>query len=876
MEALTTRKMIYDYSEMLQAYGVPYSPVEYYWQVGEAKQTQGWVLHLSVIRTQLQELLEVIIPNLLVQKLPFRVIRDAGLAFELLEGGLGYTSLGKLVSIYPVTDKEATEVAKWLLAKTSSFRGPHIPTDRHLGGIVYTRYGSIKPVLVKDANGEWVKHIYDVQGQLVRDPYHIPFMMPEGIAWPFGEIAAPERSKGSQLLNYRYYPLSVLKPDAKGDVIRALYFKRLWRIKSCLIKQGRPNMFADDYGRDIQDRLKWQYELYQALHKDIPMPKVFDYFEDDGNTYLVMEFIKGHTLTAWIGAIYKDRSWLHLQPAERIQLLEQLLNVLGIIRCLHQKGYIHRDIMPDNFLVDKKGRIFLIDMELSWSIFDYPPQPPFQLGTQGHMSPEQMAAQTPTIKEDIYGIGSLMFIFLTNLYALKLAGRQPSQLVQSLEFFIADTDIARCITACWSKVPDERPQLEDIMATLVTYLEKLRKEIPLECESSTPANIFIPSELKCVVQGALNNLASPALLSPKGRWVSQSLLRETHIGNKQVGLDIYEGWHTGMAGPLWLVALAKKTGFSVEACQTVYTQNWDYIENTYFRREDRVSPGLYAGNGGIALAIVEGLNSCLLVPRPDVLERLRQCFSSAADQTDLMEGLAGQGLALLQAFSWLDKEFAKTMLTSYVNRLVEKQHPDGAWNIYTGIDRGAAGILLFLLSYLEKYQDDRAKSSAIRALRWLEKIGNRKNTYAWSIDTNMKSIDRWSLSLGIPGIALAFIKAYEVLKEPSYRTIAEQCLSDIPPYPVVLDFSLGCGLAGLGEIYLEAFRVFKDPAWKERADWIAGVLINCYRGAPEDAGYWLTFVTDVTTADLFYGNGGIIHFLMRSLSPEKIGHPLAA
>lgn len=874
MEAATTKGMVFDYSEILQAYGLSYSPIDYYWRVGDPKQTQGWVLHLSVIRAQFQKLLESIIPGLLEQGLSFQIIRDARLAFDLLEGSLGYAALGKMVAIYPGNEKKAQDIAQWLLAATSSFRGPQIPTDRHLGGVVYTRYGSINPVLVKDTNGGWVNHIYDVHGQLIRDPYLIPFTIPEGIAWPFGDIAVPDKPKRRKLLNYKYYPLFILKPDAKGDVIRALYFKRLWQIKSCLIKQGRPNMFTDDHGRDIQDRLRWQYELYQVLHKDIPMPQVFDYFEDDGSTYLAMEFIKGQTLTSWISAVYKDRSWLYLPQAERIQLLDQLLKILVIISRLHKKGYIHRDITPENFLVDKKGRLFLIDMELTWSATTRQPLPPFQLGTPGHMSPEQIASETPTDKEDIFGTGSLIFVFLTNFYALKLIEQDVSHLLQSLQFFSGDQSIACCIAKCWAIIPSERPRLEDIIYIIENYREKIVKEKNNESGSLQREVIPNPVDLRRVVQGGINNLGSRALSDSKGRWISQSLKKEVHILNQQSGLEMYEGWHTGMAGPLWLAALAKRAGFSIDACQTPYAQSLDFILQSYSGRQDRISPGLYAGHAGIALALIEGLNSGLLAPEQDVLDRVAQCFSMTADQPGLAEGVAGQGLALLQSLEWIDSAFATRMLASYVDTLIEKQNPDGSWNFYTGVDYGTAGILLFLLSYLEKCPQNNVRLSVTKSLEWLENIGKKEaNQYSWPIRTNTKLMDRWSLGMGMPGIALAFIKAYDVLKAPSYRRTAEQCLGNITPYPILIDLSLGSGLAGLGEIYLEAYRVFKDFSWQERANWIANVLFHCYKQTREDTGHWLTFIADITTAGLFSGNGGIIHFLLRTLYPDDIGHP---
>jgi len=857
---------MYDYGEILQVYGVSYFPTEYYWQVGQINKTQGWIIHLSVIKAQLQECLELIIPELLTQNLPFKIIRDAGYAFNLLEGSLGYTALGKLVSVYPEDDMQANYLAKSLLRLTNSFRGPSIPTDFHLGGIIYTRYGSFNPILMKNNKGEMVKHIYNASNQLIQDPYCIPFRFPDAIKWPFQDIATPEAAKIKRLLHYKYYPLLVLKPDAKGDVIRALYFRRPWQIKSCLLKQGRPNMFADDYGRDIQDRLKWQHELYQALNKDIPMPKIFEHFKENGNSYIAMEFIKGQTLTIWINSIYKDRCWRNLSSSDHGQLLEMLLNILVIIRRLHKKGYVHRDITPDNFLINKKKHIYLIDMELTWSGSIRPLQPPFQLGSPGHTSPEQMLAKTPNYKEDIYGIGSLMVVFFTNLYALKLNGQTSIQLQQSIQFFTGEPVLAQLISSCWNEAPSERPELEHIIDILKRFKEESNTRKNIESKE----NILDTSEITKVIQAGLNHLCSPQLLNPKSRWISISLKQELHIGNQQITINMYEGWHTGMAGPLWLVALAKKACFSIEACQLPYQRSWEYIEENYFSKPDRATLGLYSGNAGIALAILEGLNSGMLVPNPAILERLRECFSPSATQPGLAEGLSGQGIALLKCARWLDTNWVEKTLESYVYTLTECQQFDGSWNNYTGLDHGTAGILLFLLSYIRKYPNSDAKIPAEKALKWLEnKRNNGKNGYSWKISTKIKIVDLWNVSIGIPGIALAFIKAYEIFKKSSYKEIAEHALLNIPVYPVRMDITLASGLVGLGEIYLEAFRAFKAPIWKERAAWIVRFLLNTFKTTSDNTGYWLTNINGITTADLFTGNGGPIHFLMRFVCSEE-------
>jgi len=136
-------------------------------------------------------------------------------------------------------------------------------------------------------------------------------------------------------------------------------------------------------------------------------------------------------------------------------------------------------------------------------------------------------------------------------------------------------------------------------------------------------------------------------------------------------------------------------------------------------------------------------------------------------------------------------------------------------------------------------------------------------------------VDLWSSGEGMPGIILLFVKAYEVFKNPLYRQVAEQYFKNIPVRPVHIDFTLQTGMAGLGELYLEAFRVFENNALKESAAWIAGLFANSFQIIEPGVGHWVVKNTDKITADLFRGNGGIIHFLTRYLFPS-LSHPLTS
>src|SRR5207249_2278720 len=150
-----------------------------------------------------------------------------------------------------------------LIQLTTSFRGPAIPTDIHLGGCVYTRYGGGNSVITTDELGNLNRFIYDPKGKLIPDQYKIPFVKPDGVHWPFDSLTSQRFSVKKKTLRGIYRPTSILKPDPRGSVFQAVYLKGWLRTNTCVIKEGKSNMCSDAYGRDIRDRLVWQ----QILHK---------------------------------------------------------------------------------------------------------------------------------------------------------------------------------------------------------------------------------------------------------------------------------------------------------------------------------------------------------------------------------------------------------------------------------------------------------------------------------------------------------------------------------------------------------------------------------------------------------------------------------
>ena len=78
----------------------------------------------------------------------------------------------------------------------------------------------------------------------------------------------------------------------------------------------------------------------------------------------------------------------------------------------------------------------------------------------------------------------------------------------------------------------------------------------------------------------------------------------------------------------------------------------------------------------------------------------------------------------------------------------------------------------------------------------------------------------------------------------------------------------------MGELYLEAYKVFNDPLWLNRAEWIAQLLLHTLYIESKNQACWIPDYQSDFTADLFRGNTGVIHFLMRYSLPNNLTHPL--
>lgn len=130
-----------------------------------------------------------------------------------------------------------------------------------------------------------------------------------------------------------------------------------------------------------------------------------DIGEEDGQQYLVMEYIDGSDLKRYI------QENAPLSNNEVVRIMEEILSAMTLA---HQKGIVHRDLKPQNVLLTSDGRTKVTDFGIAVAFAETSlTQTNSMLGSVHYLSPEQARGSKATFQSDIYAIGIMMFEMLT-------------------------------------------------------------------------------------------------------------------------------------------------------------------------------------------------------------------------------------------------------------------------------------------------------------------------------------------------------------------------------------------------------------------------------------------------------------------------------
>jgi len=193
---------------------------------------------------------------------------------------------------------------------------------------------------------------------------------------------------------------------------------------------------------------------HAALVNHEGIANVFDYGEEDGSAYLVMELVPGEALSS---IIERER----VLPTDKV--LDIIAQTASALHAAHQAGLVHRDIKPGNLLMTPEGRVKITDFGIARIADQVPLTATGQvMGTVQYLSPEQASGHPASPTTDIYSLGIVAYEALagrrpfTGESQVAIAMAQINEAPPELPATIAEP-VRNLVYACIAKKPEDRP-----------------------------------------------------------------------------------------------------------------------------------------------------------------------------------------------------------------------------------------------------------------------------------------------------------------------------------------------------------------------------------------------------------------------------------
>ncbi len=209
--------------------------------------------------------------------------------------------------------------------------------------------------------------------------------------------------KGSKI-NDRYQIIKTLGEGGMANVYLAH--------DTILDRNVAVKVLRGDLANDEKFVRRFQREALSASSLSHPnIVEMYDVGEDDGQYYIVMEYVDGMTLKQ----VLKKRG--HLSVTEVIDIMLQVTD--GMAHA-HDAYIIHRDIKPQNIMILSNGMIKITDFGVATALNSTQlTQTNSVMGTVHYLPPEQANGKGSTIRSDIYSMGIMMYELLTGLVPYK-------------------------------------------------------------------------------------------------------------------------------------------------------------------------------------------------------------------------------------------------------------------------------------------------------------------------------------------------------------------------------------------------------------------------------------------------------------------------
>ena len=314
------------------------------------------------------------------------------------------------------------------------------------------------------------------------------------------------------LLGTRYEIVQILGQGGMGAVYKA---KDLELDRVVAVKVIRPDLASHP---DILARFKQELILArQITHRNVI--RIFDLSEASGIKFITMEFIEGQDLKSLVTG--KGR----ISFEEAAGFIEQVCLAL---EAAHGEGVVHRDLKPQNIMVDKQGRASVMDFGIARSVeAGGMTMTGMVVGTPEYMSPEQVMGERVDVRSDLFTLGVIFYELLTGATPYRSDSLQSAMFKRTREIPKPPIEVDPTVPQILSDVTAKCLQIDPARRyqsarEIITDLESWHggaKRSPVTGLSRKP---FAPSPLLLVAGALVVIVVAAAGWMLRGRLFSSS------------------------------------------------------------------------------------------------------------------------------------------------------------------------------------------------------------------------------------------------------------------------------------------------------------------------------------------------------------------
>jgi serine/threonine protein kinase/tetratricopeptide (TPR) repeat protein len=272
-----------------------------------------------------------------------------------------------------------------------------------------------------------------------------------------------------QVLGGRFQIMDILGVGGMGAVYKA-YDQDIDR--TVALKCIRPELASQP---EVIHRFTQELLLTrQVAHKNVI--RIFDVRESGGLKFITMEYVEGRDL----GSLLVDKG--KLPPSQALDIIQQACSGLA---AAHAEGVIHRDLKPSNIMIDRQGRVVVMDFGVARTeTGDGKTQTGAVIGTLQYMSPEQGKGEKIDARSDVFTIGLILYQMITGQLPYPAETPLASLLKRTQEAAApvtsTDATIPRSVSAivarCLERDPKQRYQT---MNQLIADIDSVQGRRPL-------------------------------------------------------------------------------------------------------------------------------------------------------------------------------------------------------------------------------------------------------------------------------------------------------------------------------------------------------------------------------------------------------------